>query len=44
MVAEVHAREQKNIYFCAMNKFNYFKQLYQNNRFDILFKEKNAIY
>ena len=44
MADEAHAEEQKNIYFCAMNKFNYFKQLYQNNRFDILFKEKNAIY
>ena len=49
MAAEAHAREQKNIYFCVMSKnqkdkFNYFKQLYQNNKFDILFKEKEVIY
>ena len=49
MAAEAHAKEQRSICFCVMSKieedrFNYFKQLYQNNKFDILFKEKEAIY
>ena len=49
MAAEAHAKEQRSIYSCVMskikeNRFNYFKQLYQNNKFDILFKEKEAIY
>ena len=48
-MAEAHAKEQRNIYFCVMNKikenkFNYFKKLYQNNNFDTLFKEKTAVY
>lgn len=43
------AKEQGNIYFCVMNKnmtnkFNHFKQLYQDNKFDVLLKEKEAIY
>ena len=49
MAARVRVKEQENIYFCAMNKnmtnrFNYFKQLYQDNKFDVLLKEKGAIY
>ena len=49
MGVEAHARGQRSIYFCVMSKnkedkFHYFKQLYQNNKFDILFKEKSAIY
>lgn len=49
MVARGLAKEQGNIYFCVMNKnmtneFNHFKQLYQDNKFDVLLKEKEAIY
>jgi len=49
MAARVREKEQENIYFCAMNKnminqFNHFKQLYQDNKFDVLLKEKGAIY
>ena len=48
-MVEAHAKEQRNTYFCVMNKikedkFNYFKKLYQNNNFDTLFKEKTAVY
>ena len=43
------AKAQRNIYFYVMNKikknkFYYFKQLYQDNRFDALLKEKEAVY
>ena len=49
MVVEVHEKGQRSIYFCVMSKikkdnFHYFKKLYQNNKFDLLFKEKEAIY
>ena len=49
MEAKVPDREQKNICFCVMskvkkNKFHYFKELYQNNKFDVLLKEKEAVY
>jgi hypothetical protein len=37
-------REQKNTYFIAMNKFSHFKQLYQDNKFDVLLKEDGSIY
>ena len=49
MAVRVRVKEQENIYFSVMNKtmankFNYFKQLYQDNKFDVLLKEKSAIY
>lgn len=49
MAVKVRAKEQENIYFYVMNKtmankFNHFKQLYQDNKFDVLIKEKGAIY
>ncbi len=48
-MVRVRAKVQKSIYFYVMNKnettqFNYFKQLYQNNKFDVLLKEKGFIY
>ncbi len=49
MVVKAHAKGQENTYFCVMNKnmanqFDHFKQLYQDNKFDVLLKEKKAIY
>lgn len=44
MVAKAQKKEQKNIYFIAMNKFKHFKQLYQDNKFDVLLKEDGSIY
>jgi len=44
MVVGVQKGGQKNIYFIAMNKFKHFKQLYQDNKFDVLLKEKESIY
>jgi hypothetical protein len=49
MAGRVRAKEQESIYFYAMNKnmanqFNHFKQLYQDNKFDVLLKEDGAIY
>lgn len=44
MAARAQKKEQKNIYFIAMNKFQNFKQLYQDNKFDVLLKEKGSIY
>ena len=49
MVAKAHEKGQRSIYFFVMNKikkynFHHFKKLYQNNKFDLLFKEKEAIY
>jgi len=40
MAARVRKREQKNIYSIAMSKFKHFKQLYQDNKFDVLLKEE----
>ena len=49
MEEKVLAKGQKNICFCVMSKankkkFHYFKQLYHENKFDVLLKEKEAIY
>jgi len=45
MEARVLKKEQKNIYFIVMNsKFKYFKQLYQDNKFDALLREAESIY
>ena len=49
MEAKAPVRGQKNICFCVMSKakkkkFHYFKGLYQNNKFDVLLKEKESVY
>ena len=49
MEVRVLVKEQESICFCVMNKakkkkFHYFKKLYQNNQFDVLLKEKEAVY
>lgn len=44
MVAKAQKKGQRNIYFIAMSKFKYFKQLYQDNKFDTLLKEDGSIY
>ena len=44
MAVKVHRKEQENIYFYVMNKFNHFKNLYQNNEFDALLRDRDGIY
>jgi len=44
MAAKVQKRVLKNIYFIAMSKFKHFKQLYQDNKFDVLLREEGSIY
>jgi len=44
MVGKGLRKAQKNIYFIAMNKFKQFKQLYQDNKFDLLLKEEGSVY
>lgn len=40
----VQRRAQRSICFIALSKFNYFKQLYQDNKFDVLLKEDGSMY
>lgn len=44
MAVKVPRKGQKNIYFIVMSKFQKFKQLYQDNKFDVLLKEDGSIY
>jgi len=49
MVVRVRVRGQENTYFIAMTKnsqntFKYFKQLYQDNKFNVLLKEPGSNY
>lgn len=49
MAEKALVKEHENIYFFVINKimsskFNHFKQLYQDNKFDVLLREKEAIY
>ncbi len=44
MVARVQKKGRRNIYFIAMSKLKHFKQLYQDNKFDVLLKEDRSIY
>ena len=49
MEVKDHAKEPGNICFCAMsrnmvNQFDYFERLYKDNKFDVLLREKGAIY
>jgi len=44
MVEKVQKRGQRNIYFIAMSKFNEYKRLYTENKFDLLLRDRGSVY